>query len=119
MALVAVFFKKKNQQPNLLLNYPRDGHRKCATMDGPFSNFHGLAMCNSFCEGLLHRVGSVVTWVTWVIGLCGSVGYVDQIFTWVAWATLVKIFLRGSTFYVGPKFLRGSIFLLRESFFMY
>ena len=57
-------------------------------------------------KSLLNRVGCVVTWVTWVSGLWGSVG------TWVAW---VKIYVGcvsyvgQNIFYVGHNFYVGCV----------
>ena len=70
-------------------------------------------------------VGFLDPWVCGSNFYVGSVGFVGQIFTWVAWATWVKIlftwviiftwvtwvkyvFAWVNFFWVGPNFLRGS-----------
>ena len=63
----------------------------------------GYARCllTSIQMNLLNRMGSVVTWVAWVI-----------IFTWVAKVKYIfaLVFVWVKNFYVGPKFFRGSNF---------
>ena len=86
---------------------------------------------------LRRKVGYVGAWVAWVGGCAGCVG---QTFTWVVWVTWIKmlftwvimlvwvawvkyifawVFGWVKIFYVGPKLLCVSFFLLRRSAFIY
>ena len=64
-------------------------------------------------------MGCVVTWVTLVPSLRGSLSCVGQMFTWAAWVTWVNIFM-GHNFYVscmGQNFFAWvSFFYVSKSF---
>lgn len=70
-------------------------------------NDHLLGNIN--IKSLLNRMGCMVTVITWVCGLRGSVG------PWFVWVKFLhglhgsKYFLHRLTFYVGPNFYVGCV----------
>ena len=63
---------------------------------------------------LLNRVGA------WFRRIPGCVGCVGQISTWVPWVKYIFawVFAWVKLFYLGPKFLRGSIFFALVNFYL-